>query len=91
MSNKHAIEMPEVYLIILAAHGNMGDGEIPTTMKYWAQGEVRRLGLDAKLRQAQDEHSRQLMQRVKNVLGDDGMKAIGASLKQLAEAEGRSE
>jgi hypothetical protein len=88
MSNKHAIEMPEVYLIILAAHGNMGDGEIPTSMKFWAQGEVRRLGLDDKLRKTQEDYTKQLMAQLKNTLGDDGIKALGASFKKLAEEGG---
>lgn len=71
MSNKHTITIPEFYLLTLAVHGNMGDGEIPDLMKRWARQECERLGLGAELRKLQEERRAELNRRLRNTLGDE--------------------
>lgn len=41
----HEIKIPQAYLLILAARGKMGDGELPRLMQLWAEQECGRLGL----------------------------------------------
>ena len=41
---EHSVNIPEWALLTIAVHGNMGDGELPDMMKFWARDECKRLG-----------------------------------------------
>jgi len=70
---KHTVEIPELFLLVIAIHGNMGDGELPDLMKIWARGECGRLGLSEKFRELQKECLDELRLRLRNTLGNDLM------------------
>ena len=87
MNNKLAVEIPKMYLLIIAAHGNMGDGELPDMMKIWAQKECERLGIMKDLKLMQSAHLRELGSRLRNTLGDELFgemtKTIEETLKKI--------
>ena len=76
------VDIPENYLLIIASHGNMGSGDLPTFMKMWAQKLCVENGLSEKLREAQIENTIQLRTRISNVLGTDSMQKIDASISE---------
>lgn len=67
----HKISIPEWYLLTIAVHGNMGDGELPDLMKTWAEKECRRLGLADKVKELKSERLTELKRRLTNTLGAD--------------------
>lgn len=71
MSKEHTVEIPEFYLLTIAVHGNMGDGELPDLMKAWAQEACKKLGLGDKLRGLQNERRDELERRLRNALGNE--------------------
>jgi uncharacterized protein (DUF3820 family) len=76
------VDIPENYLLIIAAHGNMGDGELPGLMKVWAQRICQEQGLDSKLRDFQMDRTKELRSRLSNVLGTGAMEEIDASISK---------
>jgi len=86
MDGKLSIEIPKQYLLIIAVHGNMGDGELPDIMRIWAQNECRRLGIEKQLIELQNDHLRELEKRMRNVLGDDVMDKLTTNIKKVAKA-----
>lgn len=70
MANKHLVEIPDIYLLTIAVHGNMGDGELPDLMRVWATRLCRELGLEKELHQMQDERHAELRKRLQNALGE---------------------
>ena len=86
MDNKLTVEIPEYFLLTIAVHGNMGDGELPDLMRIWAQNECRRLGLDGKLKELQDERMRDLEKRIRNVMGDDAIDDLADKIGKVAKA-----
>jgi uncharacterized protein (DUF3820 family) len=76
------VDIPENYLLIIAAHGNMGSGELPDFMKMWAQKICRENGLDSKLRELQIANAKELRSRISNTLGADAMERIDASISE---------
>ena len=86
MDNKLTIEIPEYFLLTIAVHGNMGDGELPALKRIWAQNECRRLGLDGKLKELQDERLRDSEKRIRNVMGDDAIDDLADKIGKVAKA-----
>ena len=86
MNDKLTVEIPEYFLLTIAVHGSMGDGELPALMRIWAQNECRRLGLDGKLKELQDERLRDLEKRIRNVMGDDAMDELAGKIDKVAKA-----
>lgn len=68
--------MPEHYLLILAAHGNMGDGEVPGLMRLWAEGECERLGLAQQMGAERERNLKLLEERLANVIGQQDVDRI---------------
>jgi hypothetical protein len=87
-SKTHEVEIPELYLLILAVHGNMGDGEIPGLMKAWARGECERLELREELMRMQNERVRELRDRILKVEG--GKELVAAVDKTIKDVLGAS-
>jgi hypothetical protein len=79
------VEIPKFYLLTIAAHGNMGDGELPKLMQTWAQIKCRELGLDPELISLQKERLRVMETNLRNVLGDDAMNSLAKSIKKAAD------
>ncbi|MEM8780563.1 MAG: hypothetical protein AAGF26_17205 [Cyanobacteria bacterium P01_G01_bin.49] len=72
------VDIPIEWLLILAVHGNMGDGEIPDIMKRWAKDLLIEFGYESEYTKRQEERLLALTNRLKNVLGDaEASKAIG--------------
>lgn len=66
------IDMPENYLLILAARGEMGSGELPRSMQLWAQGIVRKdEEMSRRLNKLQQEWRDELRQRLMNIEWQD--------------------
>ena len=84
--NKLTVEIPEYFLLTIAVHGKMGDGKLPDLMRTWAQNECRRLGLDGKLKELQDERLRDLEKRIRNVMGDDAIDDLADKIGKVAKA-----
>lgn len=86
MANKeHNTAVPQSFLLIIAAHGNMGDGELPALMRVWAQRECARLGLMSELKTLQEERIRELSQRLTNVMGKEPMDWIKSEIDRAVE------
>lgn len=77
----HKIEIPEMYLVHIAACGRMGSDELMDLMKHWAYSECIKLGLKDKVDAAQKDKIKQLRGRLSNVLGDDAIVKIDKALK----------
>ena len=76
------VSIPQSFLLTLGAHGNMGDGELPSLMRIWAQRECQRLGLSKELKDLQAERIRDLQKRLTNVLGKDAVTMIEATVNE---------
>lgn len=66
--DSHKVEIPESFLVMIAACGKMGDGELLRFHQFWAQGECSRLGLDDKVREYQKSVVAELKSRLKNTI-----------------------
>lgn len=86
MSEKHTVEIPEFYLLTIAAYGNMGDGDLPKIMQIWAQRECKRLGIESKMIDLQKEHLRELEKRIRNVVGNDAVDKLASDIGKVATA-----
>lgn len=75
--------MPEYYLLTLAVHGNMGDGELPDLIKNWAKKQCAALGLGDELKRLQIERHTELKRRLRNALGDDLVDEIDTTINQV--------
>lgn len=82
----HQIEIPEAFLIILAAHGNMGDGKLPFLMQSWAEQECQRLGIQDKMLQEKEKRYWQVINRAKAILGSNTVDEIENATKAIAPA-----
>ena len=82
----HPIYIPEDFLLIVAVHGNMGDGELRDLMRTWAQNECRKLHLLEKLKELQNQRLLELTMRLRNVLGDEVMDNLAARIAKAAKA-----
>lgn len=82
LSAEHTVTIPEFYLLTLAVHGNMGDGEIPDLMKNWAKRECERLNLGVELQKLQEQRRLELNQRLRNSLGDEFVDKIESTINQ---------
>lgn len=80
---KHLIVIPGIYLIQIAACGNMGDGKLMDTMKIWAQRECKELGLDSKVKKVQEGNLNKLRERMKNILGEKGITKLDFALNGM--------
>lgn len=63
------VEIPEAYLIILAVHGNMGDGEVPILMQDWAERQCKQLGLGRKMEDEKIKRYEIVRERATKILG----------------------
>ena len=98
---EHSVNIPEWALLTIAVHGNMGDGELPDMMKFWARDECKRLGLGEKLEELQEERFQEMRQRMTKVLGPEvigkieRMAALGAAgvvaAQRMADGDQRSD
>jgi len=77
----HKIEIPELYLVHIAACGKMGSGELMNIMKHWAYNECKRLGLKDKVDAARKDNISQLRERLKNTIGNKNMSKIDEALR----------
>ena len=82
MSEEYMVRIPKFYLLTLAVHGNMGDGELPGLMRTWAERECQKLGLTKEMRQLQDSHLKELQVRLTNVLGKDMVEQINTTISE---------
>lgn len=82
---KHQVEIDEWYLLTIATHGTLGDGELPDLMERWAQQEVERLGLGGKLKELRLEKVRDLESKLRNTLGNEMVDSLAQSLKEVVE------
>jgi len=78
------VEIPEVYLLTIAVHGNMGSGELPDLMKAWALKECKRAGLEKRVKALQEERLKELAKRLRNTLGDDFMDKVDVELNKVS-------
>lgn len=62
------VDIPENYLLIIADYGTMGSGELPDSMRLWAQKICIENGLDGKLKELQENNVKELKARIKNIL-----------------------
>lgn len=85
IAKQHQVEIPEIYLLILAVYGNMGDGQIPKFMQDWATRECLRLGLHDKLEKERQERYQELKQRVANVIGAQAIEQIENEALKVSE------
>lgn len=81
--NKHKIEMPELYLIIIATYGKLGTGDTPRLMQLWAKQECKRLGLTDKLREMQRRNIIELRQQIKNTLGKETLDSLDKTMNDM--------
>ena len=82
MNKKHTVEIPEHYLLTIAAYGKMGDGELPDLMANWVRKMCNNLGLGSELHKLQDERRAELSRRLRNVLGSDFMDKTEAMIEE---------
>lgn len=82
---KHTIEIPEYYLLTIAVHGKMGDGELPDLMRTWASRLCRELGLEDELQKLQDERLQELKRRLQNTFGDEFVAKVEIVTKQTVQ------
>jgi len=80
---KYTVEIPEIYLIQIAACGNMGNGKLMNIIKIWAQKECNKLGLEDKVKKAQKDNLKQLRERMKNILGEKGITKVDLALDNM--------
>lgn len=83
---KLKVEIPKWYLLTLAVNGNMGDGELPTIMRIWAQKECERLGIYDEMRELQKDRPREMEKRLRGVLGDEAVGQIVTEIGKVAKA-----
>jgi len=82
----HKIEIPEAFLLILAAHGNMGDGKLPSFMQSWAESECQRLGIQDKMLIEKEKRYQQAVRRAKAILGSNTVAEIESVAGAMASA-----
>jgi len=70
------VKIPKDYLLILAVHGNMGDGEIPDFMRIWAEKTCLQCNMETELRELQSERLKELKSRISKVLGEPAVNQI---------------
>ncbi|KKN78340.1 hypothetical protein LCGC14_0351990 [marine sediment metagenome] len=78
----HKVDIPETYLLIIAVHGKMGDGELPDFMRMWAQKECRNLGISEKVSKLQNEKMIELKNRLSKVIGSENVNKIEVECKK---------
>jgi len=81
--SKHKIEIPEIYLIIIATYGKLGTGETPRIMQLWAKQECERLGLRDKVREMQRRNMVELRQQIKNTLGQEAIDSLDNAMNTI--------
>ena len=82
MNEKHAVEIPEFYLLVMATHGNLGSGTVPKLMQTWATKECERLGLHDQLVELRKRNLEKLRQRLQNVLGEQEVEYIDSAISK---------
>ena len=61
------VDIPENFLVIIGAYGKMGDGDLPDTMRYWAQKTCIENGLESKLKEFQEQNIFELKKRIAKI------------------------
>lgn len=80
------VTMPKWFLLTLAVHGNMGDGELPKLIQIWAQNECKRLEIWDEFVLLQKEKTQELEQRLRNVFGDDSIDKLVNEISRVGRA-----
>lgn len=84
---KLTVEIPEDYLITIAVFGNMGNGQLPYSMKAWAERELVKLGKIDKLVAMKAAKLSGMQKRLENIIGaskaEDINKAIDSFVNLL--------
>ena len=94
MKDNLMVKIPVEWLLTLAVHGNMGDGEIPDIMQRWAKNKLIEAGYQKEYSDRQREKIKEATQKIKNIIGDDktskvlmgivkGMAVIDAGIEAL--------
>lgn len=83
---KHSVEMPESFLMTIATHGNLGDGDLPRLMQIWAENECKRLNITDDLLKMKHEKYKMLKEQVSNLLGSDTVERIEKAVSDAAPA-----
>lgn len=78
----HSVEIPEGWLVLLAAHGKMGSGDVPRLMQQWAGNQCRVLGIEDKMLEMKAEYTSELRQRLANTLGSDAMSKVDSLISK---------
>ena len=74
------VEMPVEYLLQVAVAGKMGDGELLTLMKVWAEKECVRHGLEQNYLNLVDKRLNEMRARLANVVGKNAMNYIDEAI-----------
>lgn len=85
MNKKHAVEIPEIYLLVLATYGSLGSGKVPKLMQAWATSECERLGLHDQFVALQRRNLVELRERLKNTLGQESVDYIDSAISKWME------
>lgn len=64
MCRKHMVEIPEAYLLDLAAYGSLSGGKTAGLTQAWAEEECERLGLHEQLVELQGRNLARLSQKL---------------------------
>ena len=80
----HTIQIPEAYLLILAAQGKMGSGEIPKMMQRWAEEACEQLGLQQKMLDEKRRNYEEVKARAQNILGSNTVAEVENKVAVLA-------
>ena len=83
MSDKVTVEIPKIWLLTLAGHGNMGSGDIPKLMQTWAETVCRENGLEEQMLEAKAQHFKELRDRLSNTMGSDTLESIESRVGQM--------
>lgn len=79
----HTVEIPELFLIQIAAAGKMGSGELSAGIRAWAQKECKKHNLEDKLKKQQLCILEQTKKNLENALGKEAMVNINSTIDTL--------
>lgn len=77
------VDIPTKLLLTIAVYGNMGDGELSSLYRTWAEKQCEQLGLTAELQAMQEEKFQELARRVNNVMGDGFSERLAERVEKL--------
>ena len=75
------VEIPRHVLVDIAACGRMGTGEVLVFTRQWAERACLEAGLKEELNKVRVERLEQNRTNLRNLLGDDMMNRIDATIK----------